>query len=133
MPDFLPTPEQERFLQATLDLGFNVPVAERARFVDADERAAQGWMKDERFKLWLAAEYERFMKEEVMRVWASLFDKAVKKQDTKAAELFLERFDPDFSSRRRAEKPHRRAAKITMERLLQLAREGEGEKGNGGE
>jgi len=127
MPEFKPTPEQERFLQATLDLGFNVPVAERARFIDADERVAQGWMKDERFKLWLAAEYERFMKEEVMRVWAALFDKAVKKQDTKAAELFLERFDPDFSSRKRAEKPPRRAAQIALERLAELAKKEEGQ------
>ncbi len=121
MSDFYPTPEQERFLHATLELGFNSPVAERARVSDLAEHVPRGWMRETAFKLWLAGEYERFMKEEVMKVWASLFDKAVRKQDTKAAELFLERFDPDFSPRRRSEKPHRRAAKMTVERILELA------------
>ncbi len=123
MSEFFPTPDQERFLQATVEEGFNSPVAERARSADVDERAAWEWMKGTDFKLWLASEYERYMKEGVMKVWAALFDKAVKKQDVRAAELFLERFDPEFSSRGRAGKQHKRAARMTIERLVKLAAE----------
>lgn len=123
LSDFHPTPQQKRFFQATVDEGFNAHVSGRARAAEVSVEAARGWMRETAFKLWLAREYERFMKEGVMRVWAAIFEKAVKKQDTKAAELFLERFDPDFSSRRRAEKPHKRAARIAIERLVALARE----------
>ena len=123
MSEFLPSRDQKRFLKATMKKGFNSHVSERASAAEIPVEDARQWMKEDEFKLWLTQEYERFMKEGVVKVWAAVFEKAVEKKDIKAAELFLERFDPEFSSRRRAEKPHRRAARIAIERLVARARE----------
>lgn len=121
--EFNPTPDHERFRAATEALGWNESLAGRCRLAELREKKARTWMKDQAFVAWLRAAYWKAMAEAVTSVWASIL-KSAQGGSSRAAHMFLTRFDPDYvPSERQARLKDKRADREAVVRLLELAAE----------
>lgn len=90
-----PSPEQMRFALATVQLGIEASVLQRARLARVAVREARRWMKDRGYKRWLGAAVDYVKNDRVAAMWDAVYRRGVTAGDMRAAELFLRRFDPD--------------------------------------
>lgn len=90
-----PDHDQMRFALATVQLGIDSSVLDRARLARVAVRVARRWLKDINYKRWLLAAVDYVKTDRVAAMWDAVYRRGVTAGDMRAAELFLRRFDPD--------------------------------------
>lgn len=90
-----PSEEQVRFAFATMRMGVDTAVKDRARKASVKVRDARRWLKDEEFVLWMTRALKHAKVTRLKAVWNAIFEKATIDRDMRAAELYIRRFDPD--------------------------------------
>jgi len=113
----------EKFLAATVALGWNAPVTERCRLAGLREKTVRGWLRDKKFLRWIESHYWASMSGEVLSVWAAVLAKA-KEGSMRAAHMIFQRFDSEYvPSERQGRLRDKAARREAVKRLLELAEE----------
>ena len=107
--DWQPSGAQERLLYVFWDYDYQIPITRACTEARIGRQTYSDWTHDPRFNRWWAEHIERFFAMNLDRVYAAMLKAAIGDGvggSNHARRLYLQRFDPDYRPRRKAEAQH---------------------------